>query len=117
MYTNQELTNIPPSGNQQLTTTKEVNKVISEESIVKIEHAKEVCLSNDVWVEAIKDHMVLTDQRFKDLIVQFTAHATMNGKTTISPADFKQYFLRWYKKHTGKGFKGRSIIKQPKQFL
>lgn len=117
MYTNQELTNVQPSGNQELTTTKEVNKVISEESIVIIESAKEFSLTNEVWCNAIKNNMKISEEQFQGYIQEFTAHATMTGKTVISPKEYKEYFLRWYKKRTGKGFKGRSIIRQPKQFL
>ena len=117
MYDNQQLTNDQPTANQQLTTTKEVNNIISEENILLIGDAKEVCLKDEVWVAAIKGNMVLNDARFSDLVEQFTAHITMSGTTSITPSEYKKYFLNWYKKTTGKGFKGRSIVKQPKQYL
>lgn len=117
MYTNQQATNIQPTANQQLTTTKESNNIINEKSIVVIERAKDSCLQDNIWVQAIQDHMSITKQQFDGYIEEFTAHATMSGKTTISPEEYKQYFLRWYKKHTGKGFKGRKNFTQPRMTL
>lgn len=111
IYDNQLPTNDQPSANQQLTTTKEVNKLISEESILTIIDAKDFCLKDEVWINAVKGNYVLTDQKFLDYIDNFTKHATLKGTTSISPKDYKHFFINWYKKSTGKGMNGRKIIK------
>ena len=69
--------------------------------IVIIESAKEFSLANEVWYNAIKNNMKISEEQFQGYIQEFTAHATMTGKTVISPKEYK-YFLRWYKKRTEK---------------
>ena len=100
-----------------MTTTKQYNNETREQDYINIEGAREICLENNVWTEAIKNNYVLSEQQFQDYIKKFTSHATIQGKTVISPAEYKKYFVSWYKKHTGKGFKGRQISRQPKQSL
>lgn len=117
LYDDNQKTNKSQTDDNQMTTTKQYNNETREQDYINIEGARQICLENNVWTEAIKNNYVLSEQQFQDYIKKFTSHATIQGKTVISPAEYKKYFVSWYKKHTGKGFKGRQISRQPKQSL
>lgn len=117
LYSDNQKTNKEQTDDNQTTTTKQVNNITSEQSVVKIGDARDFCLNNNVWVEAVKGSFVLNSNQFSEYIEEFTSHATLNGTVAISPENYKKYFVRWYKKRTGKGFKGRKLVKQPRQFL
>ena len=89
----------------------------NDNNLIEIDRVQEICLSNVKWVEAVKRNFLLNDVKFKDFIENFTNHASVNGYTHISEKEYKQYFIRWYKKSTGKGMNGKQIYQYKKPAL
>lgn len=113
-------TPVPPQSHTnpiQIPPNNNVNNVNNENNNTSTTRVREICFENKVWVEAVKNNYVLTQQQFDEYLDKFTNHCLTQGKTTTSPADFKKHFISWYKKHTGKGFKGKKIIKYNKPLL
>lgn len=97
-------------------TTNNINN-INKEVIIIIEDAKKNSLQDSKWVSAIKKNFNLSDESFDVNIDEFTKHATMNGRSNLSVTEYQQYFLRWYKKKTGKNSRGMILSKHKKQYL
>lgn len=97
-------------------TTNNINN-INKEVIIIIEDAKKNSLGDSTWVSAIKNNFDLSEESFAINIDEFTKHATMSGRTNLSVKEYQQYFLRWYKKKTGKNSRGMTVSKHKKQYL
>lgn len=93
------------------------NNNINKEVIIIIDDAKKNSLEDSTWVSAIKNNFKLSEESFAVNIDEFTKHATMSGRTNLSVTEYQQYFLRWYKKKTGKNSRGMNLSKHKKQYL
>jgi len=105
------------SNTTQITLNNNGNNDNNDNNLIEIERVKEICLSNIKWVEAVKRNFLLNDIKFKNFIENFTNHASVNGYTHISEKEYKQYFIRWYKKSTGKGMNGKQMYQYKKPAL
>ena len=114
---NTEITPNQHENNTTITPSNNINNINNDNNIIEIEEAKKICLSDSKWIEAVMNNFLLNDHQFQEYINTFTNHATLNGTTSTSPEEYRQYFVRWYKKTTGKGMNGRKIIKSQRNTL
>ena len=114
---NTQMTLKEHSNDTQVTLNNNGNNVNNDNNLIEIERVQEICLSNVKWVEAVKRNFLLNDIKFKNFIENFTNHASVNGYTHISEKEYKQYFIRWYKKSTGKGMNGKQMYQYKKPAL
>lgn len=111
---NTQMTLKEHSNDTQVTLNNNGN---NDNNLIEIDRVQEICLSNVKWVEAVKRNFLLNDIKFKNFIENFTNHASVNGYTHISEKEYKQYFIRWYKKSTGKGMNGKQMYQYKKPAL
>lgn len=114
---NTQMTLKEHSNDTQVTLNNNGNNVNNDNNLIEIERVQEICLSNVKWVKAVKRNFLLNDIKFKNFIENFTNHASVNGYTHISEKEYKQYFIRWYKKSTGKGMNGKQMYQYKKPAL
>ena len=112
---NTKLTPNQHSINTQSTPNNNVNNANND--IITIEHAKEKILNDEKWLDIVQKNYVLTEQQLIDKISVFTLHATLQGHESLSLLSYKQHFINWYKKSTGKGYGGKKILKYKKPTL
>ena len=103
--------------NTLLTPNNNDNNDNNDNNIIEIEKMKKNSLADSNWVEAAKNNFALSEKDFNQFITNFTNHALINGHTHMSAQEYRQHFVRWYKKTTGKGMNGRKVYKYKKPSL